>query len=60
MLSDGDAIIDQLINQPISQAANYLGINSSPPSAAYMRKWIRSACIGSDNGLSPIRCQAII
>ena len=30
-------------------------INSSPPSAAYMRQWI-----GSDNGLSPIRREAII
>ena len=34
-------------------------INSSPPNAAYMRQWIR-VNIGSDNGLSPIRHQAII
>ena len=32
-------------------------LNSSPPSARYMRQWIS---IGSDNGLSPIRRQAII
>ena len=35
----------------------YLIINPSPPSAAYMRQWIVS--IGSDNGLSPKRHQAI-
>ena len=34
-------------------------INSSPPSAAYMRQWIGSALV-SDNGLSPIRRQVII
>ena len=30
-------------------------INSSPPSATYMRQWT-----GSDKGLGPIRRQAII
>ena len=34
-------------------------INSSPPSAAWMRQWMRSA-FGSGSGLSPIRRQAII
>ena len=36
-------------------------INSSPPSVVYVRQWTGSTIgIGSDNGLSPIRCQAII
>ena len=32
-------------------------INSSPPSATYMRQWIG---VGSDNGLPAVRRQAII
>ena len=35
-----------------------ISLNSSPPSVAYMRQWFR-VIIGSDNGLSPIRRQAI-
>ena len=35
-------------------------INSSPPSVAYMRQWINRVSIGTENGLSPIRRQAII
>ena len=35
-------------------------VNSSPPSAAYMCQWIGHTGIGSDNGLSPIRREAII
>ena len=34
-------------------------VNSSPPSAAYVRQWIVSV-FDSDNGLSPIQRQAII
>ena len=34
-------------------------VNSSPPSAAYMHQ-VNWVSIGSDNGLSPIRRQAII
>ena len=35
-------------------------VNSSPPSAAYMRQWTRSAIsIGSGNGLASNRRQAI-
>ena len=33
--------------------------NSSPPVAAYMSQ-VNGISIGSENGLSPIRCQAII
>ena len=35
-------------------------LNSSPPSATYMRKWIESAVVQIDNGLSSSQCQAII
>ena len=34
--------------------------NSSPPSAAYMHASVIWVSIGSDNGLAPIWCQAII
>ena len=34
-------------------------VNSSPPSAAYMRQWIGRVSIGSDNGLLPVRRKAI-
>ena len=34
------------------------GLNSSPPGAAYMS--VNGISIGSENGLSPIRRQAII
>ena len=45
-----------LINQmQITQPST---INSSLPSAAYMRQWMAS--IGSGNGLAPVWCQAII
>ena len=36
----------------------WIYVNSSPPSAPYMRQWIKQHC--SDNGLSSIWCQAII
>ena len=42
----------------ISVVPSLMSANSSPPSAACMRQWIRSAF--SYNGLSPIRRQAII
>ena len=35
-----------------------VSFNSSPPSATYMRWWT-VVSIGSGNGLSPVRCQAI-
>ena len=41
------------------KCVNEILLNSSPPSAAYMRQWI-GVSIGSNNGLSPIRRQAII
>ena len=46
---------------PIPNNACFLTLaklNSSPPSAAYMS--VIQGSIGSDNGLSPIRHQAII
>ena len=45
--------------RPIGQMASCILVNSSPLSAAYMRQWT-GVSIGSDNGLSPIRHQAII
>ena len=36
---------------------HWMSVNSFPPSAAYMRQWTGSAF--SDNGLSPVRRQAI-
>ena len=44
--------------QKIPTIKRAISINSSPPSAAYMRQWIRTALV--NNGLSPIRHQAII
>ena len=34
-------------------------LNSASPSAAYMRQWTAGTIISSDNGLSPVRRQAI-
>ena len=42
------------------RAQNYSwGINSSPPSAAYMHALVNWVSIGSGNGLSPVRHKAI-
>ena len=48
----------QIVN-PGALSERLWSINASHPSAAYMRQWF-SVSIGSDNGLSPIRRQAII
>ena len=42
---------------PTNRSCNWTPFNSSPPSVAYLCQW---GSIGSDNGLSPDRHQAII